>query len=91
VTPQQRKAFDYIKGEIDGFGICPTLDQIAHFMGLKSKSNVSRIVDALIRDGYLLRGTTGARRNLRLAGDDLRQVATSALIAELERRGVRLG
>lgn len=90
MTPQQRKAYDFIKGEIDTFGICPTLDQIGHAMGVKSKSNASRVVDALIRDGYLLRGAAGARRNLRLAGDNLRQVPTSALMAELERRGVRI-
>ncbi|WIA55484.1 hypothetical protein N6H05_21015 [Sphingobium sp. WTD-1] len=91
MTPSQRCAYDFIRDRISSTGVCPALTEIAAAMGVKSKGNAFRVVDALVRDGYLRRGQAGSSRNLRLVGDDLAHVATSSLMAELERRGVRLG
>jgi SOS-response transcriptional repressor LexA len=91
MTPSQKTALSFIAAQLEATGICPTLDDIANAMGVKSKSNAARVIDALVRDGYLKRGAYGTRRNLRLADINLRDVTTSALMAELERRGVALG
>lgn len=89
MTPNQHKVFHFIRDRIAETGICPSYDEIGERLGVASKSVAYRVVEALIRDGYLVRGATGAARSLRLADADLRDVPTSALIAELERRGVR--
>ena len=91
MTPVQVKVFTFIQERIESTRVCPTLEEIAAVMGVKSKSNVCRVIDRLVRDGYIVRGAAKSARNLRLANDNLCRVSTSALMAELERRGVRLG
>lgn len=90
MTPAQQKAYSCIRDSIAATGVCPSLVEIARAMGVKSKSNSYRVIDALVRDGHLVRGVRGTRRSLRLANDNLAHVPTSALMAELERRGVRV-
>ncbi|MEC7931265.1 MAG: hypothetical protein VX205_03060 [Pseudomonadota bacterium] len=91
MTEQQHRTFTFVRDQIMATGVCPSMAEIAEHLNLKSKSNVARVIDALVRDGHLVRGARRSRRNLHLANDNLVHVATSALIAELERRGVRLG
>lgn len=91
MTEQQHRTFCFIRERLMTTGICPSLVEIAEHLNLKSKSNALRIVDALVRDGHITRGPRRTSRNLRLAHDNLAHVATSALMAELERRGVCLG
>lgn len=91
MTEQQHRVFILVRDAIATTGVCPSFDEIATAMKLKSKSNVVRIVDALCRDGHLARGPRGTNRNLRVVGTELTHVRTSALIGELERRGVTLG
>ncbi|SCW61518.1 LexA DNA binding domain-containing protein [Sphingobium faniae] len=91
MTERQLLVLNFIRERIESTGVCPSLVEIAGAMGVKSKSNAHRVIGALIRDGHLCRGASRSSRNLRLANDNLRKVSTSALMAELERRGVRLG
>lgn len=91
MTPVQVKVFTFIQERIENTQVSPTMEEIAVVMGVKSKSNVCRVIDALVRDGYIVRGAARSARSLRLANDNLRHVSTSALMAELERRGVILG
>lgn len=91
MTPVQAKVLGFIREQINATGICPTREEIAGVMGVVSKSNTQRVIDALVRDGHLLRGKRGSFRSLRLPGVDLTTVNTAALVAELERRGVILG
>lgn len=91
MTPAQHKAYSFIRTRIETTGVCPALTEIAGAMGVVSKSNAYRVIDALVRDGFLERGLVGTARNLRLVANDLTSVPTPALVAELERRGVRFG
>jgi len=91
VTPVQKNALDFIRAQVMSTGVCPSYVEISRQLGVKSKSASYRVVDALIREGYLVRGTAGAARSLRLVESNLRDVPTVALVAELERRGVILG
>lgn len=91
MTEAQATVYQFIRDRMAATGVCPSLTEIAGAMGVKSKSNAYRVIDALVRDGHIVRGVRGTNRSLRLPREALTHVPTSALIAELERRGVRLG
>lgn len=91
MTPAQNTAFNFIRERITATGVCPSYVEISEVLGVASKSVAYRVVDALIREGYLVRGSAGCARSLRLVETELRDVPTAALVAELERRGLILG
>jgi len=55
LTPRQKELYDIVRTSIIESGICPTYESIMFRMGLRSKSNVSRVIDALVDKGYLKR------------------------------------
>lgn len=59
-------------------GVSPTFDDIARAMGLRSKSSVRRLVDALVERGYLRR-LANRRQTLMLVADGLTGEAESVL------------
>lgn len=91
MTPVQIKALDFVRDRIAATGVSPTYLEIADAISAGSKSYAFRVVEQLIDYGALRRGPAGARRSLSLTEPSIFTVPTPALLAELQRRGVRLG
>ena len=81
LTPRDRQALDFIRAYGDEHGQSPTFQQIATALGMRSKSNISRIVDDLVERGHLRR-KPNKHRSLMPVEQGLRQVAP-ALVAAL--------
>lgn len=91
MTPHQAKLLEFIRARIEQSGVSPSYVEMGEAMGLRSRATVFKIVNALVRDGHLRRPGKGRQRGLMLPGVSLHAVPTSALVAELKRRGVPLG
>lgn len=65
LTPRQKEVIDLIRRWQKEKGFAPTITEIATHLGVKSRSMVQRIIEALEQQGYLSR-VAGARRNLKL-------------------------
>lgn len=90
MTPLQLSAFDLIRDRLTECGYSPLASEVRMALRLRTDASARSLIDALVRMGKLKK-VRGATRNLELAGvADLRGVATSALRAELARRGVSL-
>jgi len=61
MTPQQKRLYDIIKAELDASGVCPSYEEMAGTMGLKSKSGIFPLVNALEEQGYIYRRPHRAR------------------------------
>lgn len=61
LTVRQRDALDFIQTYHGEHGITPTFDEIRVGMGLKSKSDIKRLVDALVERGFVSRLANRAR------------------------------
>jgi SOS-response transcriptional repressor LexA len=88
LTPRDRQALDFIRAYSDEHGQSPTFQQIATALGMRSKSNISRIVDDLVERGHLRR-KPNKHRSLMPVEQGLRQVApafVAALPDDLRRR-----
>lgn len=57
MTTKQALVLEFIKIYIEMKGFSPSLQDIAHGVGLRSKGNIHRIVHALKRMNYLMVGT----------------------------------
>jgi repressor LexA len=53
MTSQRQLVLDFIKAYMRLHGISPSYEVIAKGLGLKSKSNIHRIIHRLQSDGYL--------------------------------------
>jgi SOS-response transcriptional repressor LexA len=53
MTPLQRELFDFIGAYWQEHGFAPTYEIMAKGLGLKSKSNIHRLVHAMAETGYL--------------------------------------
>jgi repressor LexA len=62
ISPSEQKVFHFITQFIREKGFSPTLLEIAHGVGVKSKSLMSRYVHALHRAGYIRFHKVGHRR-----------------------------
>jgi len=96
LTPRQSDCLRVISERLAQSGVPPTYDEICLQLGFSSKSNVARLVDALVERGHLRRLPHRAR-GLALAGEfSAKAEAGLALIeertgrtrAELVRRAV---
>ncbi|QCI93245.1 LexA family transcriptional regulator [Novosphingobium sp. EMRT-2] len=85
MTPQQRRALDFIEQYYADRRIAPSLKEIAAHLGTKSRTRAHEAVAALVRDGHLVK-THGGRRNIAPAQIQLDRFTTAALRAELQRR-----
>lgn len=61
LTAQQQQLFDFVQAEITGGRGAPSYEEIADRLGFKSKSNVHRLVDAIIERGWLVKLPNRAR------------------------------
>jgi len=89
MTPVQERALAYIRDYIGRAGFSPSYTDVARHLGLVSKSNVHRIVQALCEAGHI-RTRPHRARSIELVDrrEDLRAVPLDALRAELARRGL---
>lgn len=85
MTPQQRKALDFIERFYGERRYSPSLQEVADHLGLCSKSGAHRLVKGLIRSGNLVQ-TFAGRRNIVPGCFHLSELTTEALRAELQRR-----
>jgi repressor LexA len=90
MTPEQKQTLEAVKSFIEARGFSPSFAEIGDALGGKSKSAVKRRVDSLVELG-LIRTRAGHHRSIELVEHDLARVPTSALWAELERRGAARG
>jgi len=89
LTKRQADAYEYIRRTLKEKRVSPTLQEIADALGYETKSAAHRLVDALVKRGYLIRFPRMSR-SLALAPDrdlkaeygeelaELRQVQSAA-------------
>lgn len=61
LTRQQKNLLLFINERLDGDGVAPSFDEMRDALGLKSKSGVHRMVQALVERGFLERLPNRAR------------------------------
>ncbi len=88
MTPHQLQAFDFVRDRLTETGYAPTIRELAGHLRC-GVSNAHAVIEQLAEAGHLIR-TAGRHRGLALPGVDLRLVGSSALRAELARRGETL-
>lgn len=89
MTPPQMQALDFVRDRISELGYAPTVREIADQCRL-TVSGAHKVLDVLVAAGYLRR-VPAKRRGLELPGEiDLRGTGSSAMLAELARRGMTL-
>lgn len=55
LTQRQRDLLTFIQARLERSTICPSFGEMAKHLGLKSKSGVVRLVEALVERGHLVR------------------------------------
>ena len=55
MTPQQKRLYDIIKGDLDATGVCPSFEEMRVWMGLASKSGIHQLLDGLEERGHIRR------------------------------------
>jgi len=61
LRPREEKLISFIRAQVKNHGVAPSLDEMAAFCGVKSKSHAHRMVDELVWAGYLKRFPNRAR------------------------------
>lgn len=89
MTPQQLRALDFVRDRITETGWSPTIRETADHLRL-GLSATHRLIERLIDAGHLARCRRSPRGLTIPAAVDLRVVGSSALRAELARRGETL-
>ena len=64
MTPHQREVFEYVRSMIGEQGVSPTYNEIHTMCGLSSVSQAYKIVDSLIKKGYIIKEGHGSRQLL---------------------------
>lgn len=54
LTANQKKLFAFVEAELLAGRLAPSYEEMRDFMGLRSKSGVARIVEALVERGWLV-------------------------------------
>ena len=85
-TRKQEDLLSFIKSYTADNGISPSFAEMQLAVGLKSKSGVHRLVDALEERGRIRRIPQRARAIEIVDHNPLTGVSTTDLLAELERR-----
>lgn len=86
MTHFQQRLYDYLVSRVDN-PVSPTYREMAAAIGAASTSTVLKMLDRLESDGWVTR-TRGRQSSVRAnIINQLEQVPTGALKAELERRG----
>ena len=63
MTPRQHELLTFIRGFIAKNGYSPTLSEMQHALGLRSKSGPHRILAALRRDGFVAAAAPASQRS----------------------------
>lgn len=61
LTPKQRDLFNFVEAEILADRPAPSFEEIQAHLGLRSKSGVHRLVEAVVERGWLVRLPNRAR------------------------------
>tara|TARA_A100000164_G_scaffold296638_1_gene270764 strand:+ start:385 stop:597 length:213 start_codon:yes stop_codon:yes gene_type:complete len=64
MTPHQMEVYEYVRSMIGEEGISPTYNEIHTMCDLSSVSQAYKIVDSLIKKGYLMKEGHGSRQLL---------------------------
>lgn len=86
LTPVQADALAFIAMRIRVRGVSPSFAEVANELGLKSRSSIHRIVQALIARGHL-RQLPGRSRSVALVDDRLPKPIEAGLSFLAERSG----
>lgn len=87
LTLQQLRLLSYIRAYIAEHGVSPTVRQAATDMGLSGIGNISRMLKCLEERGAIRR-TRYRERGIEVIDEDpFHGLTTTAIVAELERRG----
>lgn len=70
MTAMQKKVFDYINQYWEENGYSPSYDDIADALGISSRSNVHRVIYALIERGFI-ENLPGKARSLKVIKNSL--------------------
>lgn len=92
LTRQQANALDFIRSSLDERGVAPSVVEIAEHLGLAptSKATVARMLKSMELRGHIRRLPNHARAiELCPTRDVLRLFSDAALLAEVERRGLK--
>ncbi len=90
LTRKQHELLTFIKSYVrQNNGVAPSFEEMQRALGLSSKSGVHRLMDALEERGHVKRSRY-RHRSLELVEDKLANIPTEALVAELNRRGLRV-
>lgn len=68
MTAKQKQLLDFIKARLAETGVCPSMQEMADAMGLKSKSGIHRLIVTLEEAGHIARLPYRAR-SLALPGE----------------------
>lgn len=71
LTPKELELFQYLKSYRREFGVSPSYQEMAAAIGVKSKSNIARLVGQLRHKGWV-RHAPGHRRSIIPSDEDLR-------------------
>lgn len=84
MTPRQVELYDFIRDFTDEMGYPPTFDEMRCALGLKSKENITRILNSLEEKGKLRRDKARAR-SVEILDDPRNAVvaAAKALLASI--------
>jgi SOS-response transcriptional repressor LexA len=94
LTARQRLVLGFVAERLRSTGICPSIAEMMHALGLRSAGNVHAAIRQLEARGFLRTHPRRARsiEVLRLADDVgegwLRAVSNGAMLRELARRGI---
>jgi repressor LexA len=86
LTHKQRDCLSFIQSYTDEHGASPSFEEMKAGLGLKSKSGVHRLLDALEERGHIRRMPWRARAIEVVTANPLAGVSTADLLAEIERR-----
>lgn len=89
MTPNQLQVLDFVRDRVTASGYAPTIREICAEFSV-GVSTTHRVIDFLVQTGHLARNPNEHRGLRVVETPNLQTVATTALRAELARRGVTL-
>jgi repressor LexA len=90
LTERQAATLSFIRSYIGACGVSPSFDEIAGALGIRSRGVAHGLVQQLERRGAIRRLSHKARSiEIIRDADTLAKVSDAALLAEVERRGLR--
>jgi len=86
LTAQQHKLLCFIEAALEEGRVCPSYEEMAAHLGIRSRSNVHALIEQLEARGYIVR-MPGRARSITLASP-LSKFRVYELMAELRNRGL---